>query len=173
MHQSFAFVHIRGDSHVLNCGMHEFDTSQMGRDNSGDLTVLFQYSISDGSHDAGTASAVDQSMARGCKINPKKIRRLSVLRAISGTRTTEDADVGHGDCLRMKSDGKWGIGNFSLRAWLGQETGQNSSQTDRSKTDRLLTHRPRVIQMFGKLLYNFRMAGRQILLLMRIRFQIK
>ena len=98
---------------------------------------------------------------------------LSVLRAISGTRTTEDADVGHGDCLRMKSDGKWGIGNFSLRAWLGQETGQNSSQTDRSKTDRLLTHRPRVIQMFGKLLYNFRMAGRQILLLMRIRFQIK
>ena len=112
MHQSFAFMHVSSDSHVLHGRMHKFDTSQMGRDNSDDLTVLFQHSIGDGSHDARTASAVDQSMARVRKINPKKSRGLSVLRAISGTRATKDADVGHDDRLCVKVEGRGENGNL-------------------------------------------------------------
>ncbi len=83
--------------------------------------------------------------------------------------------------------------SFSQTARLGQETRQNWSssartrgalgspgrtqdrcrQTNRSKTNGLLADRPGVLQIASQFLNALRMAGRQILFLMRIRFQIE
>lgn len=63
MHQGFSHMHVGGDTHVGDSGVHDLGTSQMRRDDSDDCAVSFQHDVGNRTHDTDPASAVDQRVA--------------------------------------------------------------------------------------------------------------
>ena len=76
-------MHIKRDPHVGDTVVHEFRASQISRDHSDHVSAISQNGVRKDSHHAGTASAINQRVARLSEADSQQFSGIRKFRQIS------------------------------------------------------------------------------------------